>query len=414
MTTQSAASPVDEVIPVNYYEVFGWDRDSSLEELKSKLRVLKMSWQSRASRAGNHSEQARETLEQLKGAEQVFSDDDERDRYDRSLRRSATSTATAEPVTDWNIKAWNYYFNEDDGAAGVAARKAKEIAPNDALVYVVSAWINIREGEVRQAKRDSDEAFVLDDLGEDTADVHHVRGFVFFLNGDHSRAMQSYDRALAKASEGEKVEILARYALALESTGDYSSALDKCLEGLGLQVEVRTDVTDWLHKTFARTAVRLAEKNDPPSGRKRVYTGLKSRVQASSMTPSSKNVLNRQLDQFIAFEDLRARKQDHERVAEPGGDKEGIPWLVAGGGLFALIFLSQLWWGFAILGLGAIAFAGYRIYQGQQWTQAQNEYESAQNRLQENIKQIAKMRTQVYPYNERAALNAAPSLLKSY
>ena len=162
---------------INFYEELGVGRDDSIAQIHAKLRELKQSLGKKLGPGRSSSQHWERQLELASQAEAVFADEDSRDRYDIELDRAEVSDA---PV-NWTTRAWNYYFIGDNGAAMVAARKAKEQSPTEAMPFVVSAWVLLSEDEPRQAKHDADEAFVLYELTTDSVDVQEVRGTVYLV-----------------------------------------------------------------------------------------------------------------------------------------------------------------------------------------------------------------------------------------
>lgn len=243
----------DAASPVNFYETLGLDPAESLAEIQAKLAELKSGWTVKASRAGGLGERARETLALIADAEGAFVDEDSRDRFDALLRRAPA--AATETVVDWTARAWSYYFTRDQGAALVAARKAREQNPNSPAPFVVSAWIKLRDDEDsanQQAKEFADEAYVLDENGDSLVDVHHARGAVYAAIRQYDRALQSFDRALTGASDEEKPEIYMRKAVVLEQTGDASALYESAVAGLTTSVEI----SDWVSRRLIDSTVR--------------------------------------------------------------------------------------------------------------------------------------------------------------
>jgi tetratricopeptide (TPR) repeat protein len=341
------------------------DRDDSTAAIREKLHDLKLGWTAKAARAGSLGDHARAKLDLIAQAQPVFEDDAARERYDVSLRRQG-ATAAADVKIDWLSRAWSYYFVRDDGAAAVAARKAREDAPNDAMAYVVSAWVKIRDGEVKQAKQDADEAFVLDELGEDTADVHHVRGAVYLLMGDFDRAIQGFDRALAKSSEGEKPEILWRKALALEGKRDASKALDCCVTALSPGDALTQTLRHELEQTAARLIVKLCTASSDRKDVVRECEAMRERIGSSRIQAQSKKFL--------------LGIVEHLAIQNPKGSQPGIP-LVRIGVTVVSLLLIGVWAGFLLVALVAGAWSGFAIYRRVEWTKNKAAYKEAQAEL---------------------------------
>ncbi len=153
-------------------------------------------------------------------------------RYRRQL--GAAPSSEDETKVDWVARAWNYYFSEDYGPASVSARKARQHDGDDPTAYVVSAWIEMADGDSRRAEEYASEAYVLDEQGDDTVEVHEVRGATFIANEKYEKAISSLERALKRAPEPYKPEIYARMAQAQIALGNAQSGWNSCLSGLSL------------------------------------------------------------------------------------------------------------------------------------------------------------------------------------
>lgn len=258
--TDTATDSRDE-ITINFYDELGLDRDDTVERIQEALGLQKPQWQSKAGRPGERGDKARERIQLIELAEAAFADEEAREAYDLKLRRAPVAPTAEEASIDWLSRAWSYYFVKDFGAAAVAARKAREQSPDDPMPYVVSSWVNLAEDNLRRAKEAADEAFVLDDLSEDTADVQHVRGVVFYNQYSYDRAIQSYERAFAKAGDYEKADLLRRKAWAHEYQEQGDEALACGLDGLAILQTLDTTLTviaDDLADIVCRSADYLA------------------------------------------------------------------------------------------------------------------------------------------------------------
>ena len=214
---------------VDYYRELGLDNGCSIESIQAQIQELKKAWGQRASLAGKRGDEARKTLMLIDSALEVFKDDKSREHYERSLRASSSDN---DEGVDWVARAWTYYFAKDYGPATVAARKAREGNPTDPTAFVVSAWIELAEERLDSAENFASEAYVLDELGDDTVDVHRVRGATFGMKGKFERAVEAFKRALSRATDEYKADICWRLAyceLKLDRTSD---AMSSCLLGI--------------------------------------------------------------------------------------------------------------------------------------------------------------------------------------
>ena len=225
LPAQDSAAPL-----VDYYKELGLERGASLTEIQQRLATARMEWGRRTVLAGTRGEEARHNVALIDAAEEVFADEDSMLRYTRSL--TAVPVVEDETSVDWVRRAWSYYFQKDYGPATVAARKARQHDSDDPAAFVVSAWIELADGESRRAEEYASEAYVLDEQGEDTVDVHEVRGSAFWMSKKYEQAEASFQRALARAPESYKAVIYWRLAATQHCTDKNSEALDNVLNGL--------------------------------------------------------------------------------------------------------------------------------------------------------------------------------------
>lgn len=245
--------PSDNDMPViDYYRELGLERGGSIQEIQTKIQELKKAWGQRASLVGKRGDEARETLKIIDNALEVFKDEESKERYDRTLR---PGTSDGDEGVDWVARAWTYYFANDNGPAMIAARKARENCSTDPTAFVISAWIALKEGQDDRAEEFASEAFVLDELGEDTFDVHKVRGATFFFQKKYDRAIEAFTRALSRATPAYKSEINWLLSLCSYDKEDYASAITYALSGLALEEEGAP-----LHNKLIETAQRAILK----------------------------------------------------------------------------------------------------------------------------------------------------------
>ena len=158
MTAHAERKSAHQTSVPNYYEEFRLNREDSIETVKKQLEMIRMQWRERASLAGRRGEEAREKLEMIADAKAVFENDETREEYDLLL----LAAPEVEPQEiDWRGRAWSYYFGGDYGASGVAARLAREADSKDPFAFVISAWVELKEGDFKRAKEYADTAYVL-------------------------------------------------------------------------------------------------------------------------------------------------------------------------------------------------------------------------------------------------------------
>lgn len=381
--TETRVIDRDEV-EVDLYDKLRLDRGLSTEEIRGELRSLRLGWGAKAQRAGSTGEQARETLALIDRAESVFADDYARKLYDRSLQRKESGEeAPPEPV-NWLGRAWNYYFQQDEGAAGVAARKAREQDSESAMAFVVSAWVSLMQDDLREAKRDADEAFVLDELGEDTADVHHVRGVVFYLNRDFERALKSYDRALAKASKLEAPEILWRKALVWEELKRYRAMYDECFKGLSVQVELTAPMQQKLVTSLCR-AMELEFHDWFPDKELQELKVRANQVTNSTIAPELKKPIQMYINAAIGRATRIKELRELEKRESPFTSGTAVK--IAGAAVVALV-LAQVWHVIYVVLVGLVIWLVWGLYQ-------MSEYKGVEPRIQQLRKEIKELNTEI-------------------
>lgn len=247
---------------IDYYKELSVDRDLSVSELQTKIQELKAQWGMRAALVGRRGEEARKVLSLLDDAAGVFADEDSKDRYDRDLR--AHGTKEDDENVNWVQRAWTYYFADDYGPASVAARKARQHNSDDPTAYVVSAWIELAEHEIKRAEEYASEAYVLDELSEDTFDVHQVRGVTFHRASKFERAIEAFNRALTRAPEAVKPETYWRLSLSQDALKLHDEALTSCLLGLSNEAYPLIDKIKPSLISSARQTIRslcISDKN---------------------------------------------------------------------------------------------------------------------------------------------------------
>jgi len=387
----------------NYYDELGIDRDADVSTIRVELKKLKQQWQKIAARPGSLHDKAKQQLQWIDEAEVAFTDNDSRDRYDIELRRtSVESTEADEPQIDWTARAWNYYYIGDNGAALVATRKAKEQNPTSPMPYVVASWVQIKDGEYRQAKTEADEAFVLDELTEDSVDVQKVRGTAYHFVEDYDRALVSYDKALTKATEYEAPDIYWRKSFSAEGKRDYQLAYDAAITGLSTGVVLDEQEQRALARQVANMSLQLdvlePNTDDYSIMTKKLKTRLAT-IQEAPIDAGAKQLIASNLSTNITktsrLADLEREINQLESIGEPGAQpsKPGcVPIGVMAVALFtalSMIFGGSVGSGSVFL-LIALAVA-YYVWTGLQkdktWTAAKERFEAAQPKLEQKIKE---------------------------
>lgn len=378
---------VDSGTIVDFYALFGLSRDQSTEIIQSELKKLERDWRAKAQRRkGSMSDKAMELLPQIAAARRTFASDQIRMQYDQALRAGYDQPGQVAEV-DWLTRAWNYYFLRDEGAAAVAARKAREQHPDDRMVYVVAAWVTLltagdEKDQIRRAKTDADEAFVLDELGEDTADVHHVRAVAYLGLEDYDRGLVSIRRALASASPDEMPHMYLIKSSLHQGKKQYEEMLSAAVDGLevtsNLIEEDRERLTDNLTAALAGLCYF---RGDPQRG-------------LSECDSRAANIHRTRIPQ-TSKEEALAMLGNLKRVATLEGVKDAeysrpqYLWRIFGIGVLLVLMHSSIGLLFSTtgnvllaLGIIVIIYAVVQAYRLSVWKDNRKAYLSAQNQLQ--------------------------------
>jgi hypothetical protein len=320
MTAHAENKSAQRTSVPNYYEEFRLNREDSIETVKKQLEMIRMQWRERASLAGRRGEEAREKLEMIADATAVFENDETREAYELSLL--AAPEAEPEEI-DWLGRAWSYYFGEDYGAAGVAARLARQADGKNAAVFVISTLVELAEGDPKRAKDYADTAYVFNELGEDSYDVHYVRGETYLRLSDFERALSSLKRAASIAPQPMLPYVRYSMALCLRFMGKNEEALESCLLGLQANPEVN------IYKYFKIIILckellhRLGNNREDRASRKN-FCHLREKIIAYKIPePKIMPLLDyidtqiRIIDFRIEIEQLQIRRKGLSKVVNP-------------------------------------------------------------------------------------------------
>lgn len=385
---------------VNFYEELGLGRDDTVEQIQDDLERLKLELSNKVTRPSTQQEHWMRQLELVDQAAEAFADEDSRERYDIELRRVKASDA---PI-DWTTRAWNYYFVGDNGAALIASRKAKEQSPGEAMPFVVSAWVQLKEGEDRRAKQDADEAFVLDELTTDSVDVQEVRGSVYLVLGQHKLALSCFDRALTKATDGEKPELYCRRALTLQAMNRPVEAYESGCTGLSQDVAISDYVRSQLEAVTSNAIHTMVNLRDEPAEIIRSYQHHSDTVTSTQMRSDSKarivSNIHQNINHWKKARELQVQCERDAAISVPDAIGGGIPATGIGCGAIALLAISgsvllasPLVGMFMILAVIVIlaVVIGYQVNKRNEFTRASDEYNAARRRLAANEQELTRI-----------------------
>ena len=251
MAYSSAVSP-------DYYQEFGLKRKQPTDQLRQDVERVQRQWRQRASLSGNKGAEASEKLRLLADAALVFQDDASREAYDQALLSQPVEDSA--PI-DWIAEARKYYFVDDDDAARAAASKARAAHGNDPQSYVISAWIELREGSrvngkkeqrnhYKRARDHASNAYILDTREENVADVNYVRGEAFRLLGKHKKAVENYERAFEAVEAGVPSDMTWRAAYSYVNIDACDAAIELCLEALRHNDDLDAETMEYVQRAY--------------------------------------------------------------------------------------------------------------------------------------------------------------------
>lgn len=375
--------PNGDMPVVDYYRELHLDRGYSIQEINTKLKEQKQQWTQRASLAGSRGNQARELLALIDQAFEVFKDENSRERYERTLRASSSDN---DEGVDWVARAWTYYFAKDYGPATVAARKARESNPTDPTAFVVSAWIALAEDQFDRAEDYASEAFVLDELGEDTFDVHRVRGATFYLQHKYERAYESLKRALSRATEEYKADTYWRLAHCEFQLNRMNDAMASCLAGLEKDTDGSSqDEIMKLAHFITMDYVRGADTWEGRTTRAQQHLTL---VNNSAVVGVPKQVLKEEREKLIQALTI-AREAEELRTKIRDSFDFDFPLRTIGAAVvFLIVFFSYPTFITFLLFAAPAAWVGFVFYKMHAYSSMEKDYESklaTLDRLEEEL-----------------------------
>jgi len=420
---------------VNFYDELGLGRDDSVSQIQEALGNLRLQLSTKAARPGSQQEKWQRQLELVAQAEETFADDDSRERYDIALRREGAPAEGDEQTIDWTTRAWNYYFVGDNGAAFVAARKAKEQAPKDAMPFVVSAWVQLKDNEYKQAKQDADEAFVLDEMTTDSVDVQMVRGTVYYCLGldeqhdsrtrdhapdDFNRALTSFERGLTKATPGEQSELYWRRGLVLGTLNRYQDACDSAMKGITIDVKNVNQVQNGLERVLSN-AINVLDNVSDAAKAATLYGEHLATVSSASMLEESKTKLRDNISQNITrcqkldslrkkavdlqkqIDSLQQKMRDLTSVKDASGIQPGIPLIAIVVAIIAFIIMCSVFSfsagaGVVFLVITAIivVFVVRAFMKRSAWSDTRAKFQQAQSELEGTQHQVQDVQRQLH------------------
>lgn len=242
----------------DYYQEFGFKRKESTDQLRQDIERVRRQWRQLAVLSGNKGAEASEKLRLLADAALVFQNDASREAYDQALLSQPVDDSA--PI-DWIAEARKYYFVDDDDAARAAASKARAVHGNDPQSYVISAWIELREGSRANGKKEqrnhykrardhASNAYILDTREENVADVNYVRGEAFRLLGKHKKAVENYERAFEAVEAGVPCDMAWRAAYSYVGIGDCDTAIELCLKALRHNDDLDAETMDYVQHAY--------------------------------------------------------------------------------------------------------------------------------------------------------------------
>lgn len=251
-------SDLQQETSLDYYQEFGLKRKATTAQLRHDVERVRRQWRQRASLSGDKGAEASEKLRLLADAALVFQDDASREAYDQALLSQPVDDSA--PI-DWIAEARKYYFVDDDDAARAAASKARAVHGNDPQSYVISAWIELREGSRANGKKEqrnhykrardhASNAYILDTREENVTDVNYVRGEAFRLLGKHKKAVENYERAFEAVEASVPSDMAWRAAYSYVGIDDCDAAIELCLEALRHEDDLDAETMEYVQRAY--------------------------------------------------------------------------------------------------------------------------------------------------------------------
>ncbi|AXE38441.1 hypothetical protein [Acidipropionibacterium virtanenii] len=375
---------LDDPLPAaDLYKELALPRDETTAEIQKRLRGLRRDWTAKAMRKNSMTERAQIQLGFVSQAERVFFSDEMRRRYDLSL----VTGPEKDDEVDWLTRAWNYYFQRDEGAAAVAARKAREQHPEDRMVYVVAAWVTLLtaaddKDEIRRAKQDADEAFVLDELGEDTADVHHVRAVAYLGLEDYDRGLVSIERALRRAAPDEMPHMYLVKGSLHQGRKEYEEMFSASIDGLEATPNLIEEDQRRLTDNLLAALTGLCYFPGAPVRSIAACSNRTTNVGNTRIPEDSKNQAREMLGKLKHIAELEAVQDVDYNRPEYLCRMFGIGVVLAiFGYMSGAVGYSSTATGSFALGLLVIVISGIQAYRRSVWNDKRRAYKAAQTEL---------------------------------
>lgn len=354
---------------INFYDELSLDKNKSTDEIQKKLSDLKRKWSERAGLSGQNGENAQAQIRKINEAEKIFQDETTRAAYDARLNK--TPKETNEEI-NWISRAWNYIFIDEQGAASVAARNARNSKPNDARSYVVSAWVEIIKDEYKLAKEYTDEAFVYNEDEGNIFDIQYLRGVTFSALENHKKAIESFDAALEYASIKIKPDIFSEQAKSYRKIKDYINSIKSVLRGLDSDPELNDNTLGALQLEGLKTLEKVANEENKDDIAK-----ILSDIRSDTPEINRKETIQK-------YAELVQQWIKLSEAEEPRDPLPDFPFFqIIGACIFFLLFtIFQNVVLFCLWGIPA-CLAIYRIYARTQVKQRRKEYGDIQNSIRD-------------------------------
>jgi tetratricopeptide (TPR) repeat protein len=225
-------------------------------------------------------------------------------------------------------------------------------------------------------------------------DVQLVRGTVYHVLKDYDRALTSFDRALAKATEREKPEIYRRRATTHYAMRSFQKSYEDARDGLSTTVEIFHIDRSLLEKLMSDSINQLDNNLKDLTASVQRYTARKAEVSTLSVqTPSKRRILEnieKNLVRCRNRDKLQKERATQVGIKEPSGPLPDMPLKALGAAILCFFFMiggfqAAAGVGFVLL-LIDVAIAGYAAYQinkRSQWRRQAESHRRAQERIGE-------------------------------
>lgn len=292
---------------------------------------------------------------------------------------------------DWLHTAQQHLRVEDYGAAEVSLRKTVEATPANPEVFVTWAWLCLDIREPVRAKEYADEAYVLcspHGTVDLVFEVNLVRGWAAYHAANFQTAVESYKNALSCAYRPEqRADVLVHKAFAHEQQQQWGDMWECVYAALPLAVSFSEGQRQELAEVILR-AIRY-NSGDTVEGWESYVPTFRSGHGSEDVESRVHAGIARRVELLSARTEIRRLRG----ISAPEGPYPKFPvWPL----VFLLICASSAWawWVSFVIGMIPSGFMIARFDKRKKWKKEAEEFQAAQEELQELVPSVKKMSTQ--------------------